>query len=441
MTISNFLNLNLRIYFKNLNLTYNENSNERVSSYLSFKRKQNQKPEVGYDKKEIIKFNDCDFNELNDIANDFSQSYRKKEVKIHKVLSIKKTNFKKENSQNIPLRQDYNGTKQKVAKEVNNMNRNKLVTPKKQSITSPMRKTLETPVIQNSKNYSLIYYNLVSKNNNKLENEKEINKDKINNKEATTFNINYDNKSSIVKKKDTIMITETIESSYLVDTIYETKLIEYKASDNSEVINQQMLVSNETTNQFVYLGKKKKKLDNELNKPVTSIKCKCVNSQCQKAYCVCYSAKVGCGPDCLCVNCLNLTGEAIKFNHKRKSIREEYCNCENSGCLKRYCQCFKNRRSCGIRCRCMGCKNKQCSHSHTDNPFKSSLFKDTDNNEQIDIDVISHNSNQGNEDDEIMEEDKKPQEVAIVEAIVGEYNKDKEHKDMEFDIKCDEDFL
>lgn len=33
------------------------------------------------------------------------------------------------------------------------------------------------------------------------------------------------------------------------------------------------------------------------------------------------------------------------------------CNCSNTGCLKLYCECFKNNRHCNGHCRCMGCSN------------------------------------------------------------------------------------
>lgn len=33
------------------------------------------------------------------------------------------------------------------------------------------------------------------------------------------------------------------------------------------------------------------------------------------------------------------------------------CNCSNSGCLKLYCECFKNNRYCGGHCRCSCCNN------------------------------------------------------------------------------------
>ena len=39
------------------------------------------------------------------------------------------------------------------------------------------------------------------------------------------------------------------------------------------------------------------------------------------------------------------------------SATPKHCNCSNSGCLKLYCECFKNNRICGSACRCQCCKN------------------------------------------------------------------------------------
>lgn len=43
----------------------------------------------------------------------------------------------------------------------------------------------------------------------------------------------------------------------------------------------------------------------------------------------------------------NLTGGATT-----EGATPKHCNCSNSGCLKLYCECFKNNRICGGACRC-----------------------------------------------------------------------------------------
>ena len=45
------------------------------------------------------------------------------------------------------------------------------------------------------------------------------------------------------------------------------------------------------------------------------------------------------------------------------AAQPKHCNCSNSGCLKLYCECFKNQRVCSGKCRCQGCKNTDaCEH-------------------------------------------------------------------------------
>ena len=37
------------------------------------------------------------------------------------------------------------------------------------------------------------------------------------------------------------------------------------------------------------------------------------------------------------------------------------CNCKRSGCLKNYCECYEAKIACTKNCRCIGCKNIDCS--------------------------------------------------------------------------------
>ena len=47
-------------------------------------------------------------------------------------------------------------------------------------------------------------------------------------------------------------------------------------------------------------------------------------------------------------------------NKKRKRDEKECtgCNCKNSGCLKRYCECFARMKYCDMNCQCKNCINK-----------------------------------------------------------------------------------
>lgn len=42
---------------------------------------------------------------------------------------------------------------------------------------------------------------------------------------------------------------------------------------------------------------------------------------------------------------------------EKKSKRKITCNCKNSGCIKMYCECFREVGYCGSLCKCKDCKN------------------------------------------------------------------------------------
>ena len=103
--------------------------------------------------------------------------------------------------------------------------------------------------------------------------------------------------------------------------------------------------------------------------------CKCRKSRCLKLYCDCFQAGSTCKASCGCVDCLNtelhsapngiMTNAVINALLRRpdafsKRVKElgNGCGCKNSGCLKKYCECFREGKSClqGV-CKCQGCKN------------------------------------------------------------------------------------
>lgn len=51
----------------------------------------------------------------------------------------------------------------------------------------------------------------------------------------------------------------------------------------------------------------------------------------------------------------------------RKSKRKITCNCKNSGCVKMYCECFRENGFCGHHCKCKDCKNFENSHERANN--------------------------------------------------------------------------
>lgn len=102
--------------------------------------------------------------------------------------------------------------------------------------------------------------------------------------------------------------------------------------------------------------------------------CNCKKSKCLKLYCECFASGTFC-QGCSCINCYNTKVHEAEILDAKESIGERNpqglkrhfpessevvgvsCNCSKSGCLKKYCQCFKSNKKCGTGCNCTGCKN------------------------------------------------------------------------------------
>lgn len=100
--------------------------------------------------------------------------------------------------------------------------------------------------------------------------------------------------------------------------------------------------------------------------------CRCKKSQCLKKYCDCFAAGMLCGPECGCIGCHNDDFENSERQRALKKLVEKnprsalfgndniHCNCQRSGCHKKYCLCLSSGRLCTDLCKCKGCAN----HGH-----------------------------------------------------------------------------
>jgi hypothetical protein len=106
-------------------------------------------------------------------------------------------------------------------------------------------------------------------------------------------------------------------------------------------------------------------------------KCSCKKTFCLRLHCACFNSLNGCSILCGCVNCKNnvendkerqyvimKTKEInpLAFKPKIKSMGETTvnargCRCTKNGCIKQYCECYKNGSGCSELCRCLNCKN------------------------------------------------------------------------------------
>ena len=117
----------------------------------------------------------------------------------------------------------------------------------------------------------------------------------------------------------------------------------------------------------------------QLNK--NSLTCTCKNSSCLKFYCECFSNGKYC-QNCTCINCKNITQFESLRQEKYKSIIERNpkaiyqinsvkksftCNCKNSNCEKKYCDCFQSGKSCTSKCKCINCLNRVIIKNNNNN--------------------------------------------------------------------------
>jgi len=126
------------------------------------------------------------------------------------------------------------------------------------------------------------------------------------------------------------------------------------------------------------------KIENTSNISQVKIFCKCKKSNCLKLYCACIANEQFC-VDCNCVCCKNIPANEVSRNEALSQIKQKNpkafkkktnnnqkskivieitkndmefsCKCSNSGCIQKYCECYKSNTRCSDKCGCKHCKN------------------------------------------------------------------------------------
>ena len=140
----------------------------------------------------------------------------------------------------------------------------------------------------------------------------------------------------------------------------------FSNSNSSQTVNNTIENNPIYSGKYIVLENGKKQINKDL------IKCNCKNSSCLKFYCECF-ANGKCCENCPCCNCKNKPEFENLRQEKYKNIimrnpkaiqqinstkKSWTCNCKNSNCKKKYCDCFQNGKNCTSKCKCLNCLNK-----------------------------------------------------------------------------------
>ena len=64
----------------------------------------------------------------------------------------------------------------------------------------------------------------------------------------------------------------------------------------------------------------------------------------------------------------NIIERNPKAAYQINSVKKSYtCNCKNSNCQKKYCDCFHSGKSCTTKCKCINCLNKVTNAKNNNN--------------------------------------------------------------------------
>jgi len=192
-------------------------------------------------------------------------------------------------------------------------------------------------------------------------------------------------------------------------------------SNNNNNMSNNQLTNEESINSS--LGNTNKDTNNSQKK----LKCKCIYSQCLKQYCDCFAAGEFCD-GCFCSGCENTQDHPLihqKKNLKVKPIPTQSnflgCNCTNSHCQKKYCECFKGGAFCSPKCHCHDCKNKDPNKVNkskqqdqvevTEVSFQNSKLQQDNENNENNVSNLSSSKVENTQQNQIKNNDLKQQNI------------------------------
>ena len=178
-------------------------------------------------------------------------------------------------------------------------------------------------------------------------------------KSAKKFNLNMNN---ILLNDEYFFKDEEEKNENIHHNIFKKEIIKDISHDNKNKINKNERnygnINEENVEKFLNKKSPKKKFFNDYN---FELKCSCSKTQCNKLYCECFRLKRYCA-NCKCKNCLNRPIDCsindIKGNNNDKG-KKLSCICSKSGCILKYCECYKSGVECTDLCRCIKCKNSK----------------------------------------------------------------------------------
>ena len=280
------------------------------------------------------------------------------------------------------------------------------------------------------------------KKEDKNDNSSDENKDEIQEDKITTFVV----EETILDDIKNVFGNNLSKKEYVFNSLNSSIISNFSFSQNESPSylpqfrpNQFSVTNPQTPNANKNSRSHKKALKNieiptylnsSTNNSSIPTKCTCKNSNCFKLYCECFANGRYCD-NCSCVNCKNIIENKELRNQKYDEIisknpkalqkinstkRSWTCKCKNSSCLKKYCDCFQNGRSCTSKCKCINCFNKNNNNRNNGGDRKTKVKRirgiknntvrnDKEQNNENEINEV-HEEEDSDDDDEKEKEKK-----------------------------------